>query len=243
MPTPSALLSKRGRGHSVSGNSPALWLVRGETQSSPRLIAPQKLVQLELKPYCNSIFNDPIRKFSGIQLSITRRHQYVGNLVVETKFITFHLGPFVILAIAEYKFHLIMRVQVRHVLPQIAVGFCGRGGFQIDYFDHAQVDVRYFQGTTRLQGNIHVQIAKRAEKSMHVGLRKRLPAGDGNVADFIARHLLDDVADTVLAATGKRILAVTVHATQRASGQAYKHSRHTNGVGLTLQGQKDFGDS
>jgi len=74
-------------------------------------------------------------------------------------------------------------------------------------------------------------------------LRQRLATGDTDVTRTETGHLLEDVVEGANGAAGERVGAVTVLATQWATGQAHKNCGQPGSPRFTLQRVENFGDS
>src|SRR5579885_684674 len=203
---------------------------------------PDVLVELKLKARRQSIFKHPACQRGRLKAAEgwaqqhrvdPRRQAVAGN---------HRARPFVIGAIADYEFHLVVCGQIMQVAPQVAMGLAAARTFEIHDLDHPRVKPADVGRPRGLDHHLLAVLQQCLAQRVHSLLQQRLAAGDFHQRTAIALDLLHDLGHRHPAAFVKGVLRVAPHASQVAGGQAHERAWAPGMRGFALHAVKDLVD-
>ena len=102
-----------------------------------RFIVPQNFVQLQLHAHRQVVCQYPLSQVASLQLRMAGRKQNVSHLARQLVLIQFETRPFIVLAVANHEFHLVMS----ETDPDLLLRVCGGSEADDDDADDLVVDM------------------------------------------------------------------------------------------------------
>src|SRR5690606_39125725 len=207
----------------------------------PGRIAPEILVQLNLKAHGEPLVEYPLRELARFELTGARAEQDRATLVQSAR--KHELArPFEIRAIADDELHLLLGTQQLEIFQSIARGFPASRRLHVDDTDHSRVDVRHVHRAARFERDAIAGIAEAHEQRKATFLRERLASGHADMARAEGVYALRYGVDRHPLAAMERVRSIAVLAAERTTGEANEHRGPPHAVRLALNRQEDFGD-
>src|SRR5262249_55704213 len=141
--------------------------------SLARHVAPEVLVQLDLKTHRQAVLENPVRELAGGKLLVTRREQY-GASRRKPELAQLRATPLVIAAPADDELHQVLRSQARQLLVAIAVLLARIGCLDVDHLDDARIDAAELHSAARLERNAQARLTELGQQRLAALLGERL---------------------------------------------------------------------
>ena len=162
------------------------------------------------------------------------REQHLARAAVQAVLDQLGARPVVIVAGTDHELDLVVGRQQVQVLVEVAMRLFGARGLEIDHSAYTRVHRGNIQGAAGFQGHLVTGVTQLLEQRDGVGLRQRLTAGHADVARPVTGNLFKDVFKGSHGAATEGVGAVTVLATQGATGQAHKYCGQAGRSRFTL---------
>jgi hypothetical protein len=131
-------------------------------------LTPKNLVQLQLEAHWQAVGDQPVGQRCRWQLVVHRRKKQRTE-GCKLPFLDHLTRPFVVGAVFEDEFELVVGGQQGQVLPTIPIALAGAGGFDVDDARDARVDLANIEGARGFQRNGVAGVTESAEQWQQAG--------------------------------------------------------------------------
>lgn len=191
-------------------------------------------MQLQLQAYGQVIGNHPVGQIARVQVVVAGREQHLTGTAVKAVLDQLGIGPVVVFTGTNHELDLIVGRQQFDVLVAVAMHFLGARRLEVNHSADTRVYSGNIQGPAGFQGDLVTGITQLFEQGDGVGLGQGLATRYTDVAGPVAGNLFQDVFEGAHGAATEGVGAVTVLATQGATGQAHKNRGQASGSRFTL---------